>query len=413
VESSFTYQWDFQPPVVTFASARDFSIARTPFLQDDGSVSFEPQARTVPVQVTFPDGVSRAIESARLEVLDSATGTVLQSALLMQPQLNADQTLTLEWALTDYSVQGSNRDIELVVTLTDELGLSGAVSTVGSVQVAVLPPTPTPPPTATPIPTATPQPSPTPPALPAQSAASTLLDRQPNLILIGANIALILLVLILLLRTRRLRNAQLAAAQPANTLGHVVRQEANTQQRTWPSDYARDEQAAPEPVAPTAQQSAPEMIGQYKLVLAKGHEQMPFREVIIDSTEFVIGRIPECNLVMDLPTISNRHCAIRLDPRRGIFVRDLGSVNGTYINGDRLHSGDESFVPLGSEIWVTKAHVFEIWDADKQIHLSKEEEQAKLSTLYISADAVVFKPLPGLRYVPDDGGPIDDDYAPV
>ena len=52
----------------------------------------------------------------------------------------------------------------------------------------------------------------------------------------------------------------------------------------------------------------------------------------------LVGRNPECALVLDDDYASGRHCRIYPDPsgRDGWAVEDLGSTNGTFIGRDRL-----------------------------------------------------------------------------
>ena len=59
----------------------------------------------------------------------------------------------------------------------------------------------------------------------------------------------------------------------------------------------------------------------------------------------LIGRHPECDVRLDLSTISRRHCCVALADDR-VIVRDLGSRNGLRVNGRlvdeaQLHPGDE------------------------------------------------------------------------
>ena len=77
--------------------------------------------------------------------------------------------------------------------------------------------------------------------------------------------------------------------------------------------------------------------------------------VVIDGpsagTEFdiagssVIGRDPSSGIVLDDPEASRRHASLSADDD-GLTVEDLGSTNGTYVNGERvdsprhLHAGD-------------------------------------------------------------------------
>lgn len=69
-------------------------------------------------------------------------------------------------------------------------------------------------------------------------------------------------------------------------------------------------------------------------------------EVPVDRDWLVIGRGRGADLVLAEPTISRAHAAIGNDPQQGFFVEDLGSTNGTWLNGQRrersrLSNGDE------------------------------------------------------------------------
>jgi len=59
----------------------------------------------------------------------------------------------------------------------------------------------------------------------------------------------------------------------------------------------------------------------------------------------LIGRHPDCDVRIDSPKISRRHCCVATAYDR-VLIRDLGSRNGVRVNGrlqeeSRLHSGDE------------------------------------------------------------------------
>ncbi len=60
------------------------------------------------------------------------------------------------------------------------------------------------------------------------------------------------------------------------------------------------------------------------------------RDIRIKGGRCVIGRGEGCDVQAPLPTISRTHCEIRTTPDGGVFVRDLGSSNGTFINGERI-----------------------------------------------------------------------------
>lgn len=72
-------------------------------------------------------------------------------------------------------------------------------------------------------------------------------------------------------------------------------------------------------------------------------------EVPVDREWMVIGRGRGADVVLAEPTISRAHAAVGWDGQ-GFFVQDLGSTNGTRVNGRRepwvrLRDGDE--VQLG------------------------------------------------------------------
>ena len=72
---------------------------------------------------------------------------------------------------------------------------------------------------------------------------------------------------------------------------------------------------------------------------------------LLDADTTTVGRHPEADIFLDDVTVSRRHADFLRD---GItfLVRDLGSLNGTYLNGERI-SGTAPLVD-GSEVQVGK-----------------------------------------------------------
>jgi hypothetical protein len=69
------------------------------------------------------------------------------------------------------------------------------------------------------------------------------------------------------------------------------------------------------------------------------------RRVEIGETPLVIGRMPECDVALSDPNVSRRHAEVRRQGT-GFVVVDLGSTNGTRVNGAQvkerlLNNGDE------------------------------------------------------------------------
>jgi pSer/pThr/pTyr-binding forkhead associated (FHA) protein len=70
----------------------------------------------------------------------------------------------------------------------------------------------------------------------------------------------------------------------------------------------------------------------------------------------VVGRSRTCQL--RLPgdaTVSRQHCLIEMS-HDGVWVQDLGSLNGTHVNGDKIgqrdrdHEGDATMVAPGRQL---------------------------------------------------------------
>jgi predicted component of type VI protein secretion system len=69
------------------------------------------------------------------------------------------------------------------------------------------------------------------------------------------------------------------------------------------------------------------------LVVAQGVHSG--KTIPITTTEFVIGRDPQCQLRPASPAVSKQHCGISIRDGK-MFVRDCGSTNGTFVNGEQI-----------------------------------------------------------------------------
>ena len=61
------------------------------------------------------------------------------------------------------------------------------------------------------------------------------------------------------------------------------------------------------------------------------------REFPLSENRTIVGRRPDCQLRIPTRDVSRRHCEISPGEKRSeLIVRDLGSSNGTYVNGKRV-----------------------------------------------------------------------------
>ena len=95
------------------------------------------------------------------------------------------------------------------------------------------------------------------------------------------------------------------------------------------------------------------MIEQPVLVMREG--QLSGQRWTIDTEEFVIGRGAECNIVLPERQVSREHVRITHDAN-GYTLHDLGSKNGTHLNGKQiqgsvpLQDGDELSIALAVKL---------------------------------------------------------------
>lgn len=74
--------------------------------------------------------------------------------------------------------------------------------------------------------------------------------------------------------------------------------------------------------------------GSYTLVVEDRHGT-PVQEVSLDEGERIVGRYRECDIILPSENVSRRHARL-LVGRDGLFVEDLNSANGVFVNGERI-----------------------------------------------------------------------------
>ncbi len=74
-------------------------------------------------------------------------------------------------------------------------------------------------------------------------------------------------------------------------------------------------------------------------------EGVEIKHVYLQKDRTTLGRSPDNDIVFDNMVVSGHHCVFELKGLADVFIEDLHSTNGTYINGamvrrQRLHDGE-------------------------------------------------------------------------
>lgn len=106
--------------------------------------------------------------------------------------------------------------------------------------------------------------------------------------------------------------------------------------------------AAP-PISPEAQAAVEALpAGSALLVVRRGPNSGS--RFLLDGDVTTAGRHPESDIFLDDVTVSRRHVEFRRGPE-GFTVVDVGSLNGTYVNRERI---DSAVLANGDEVQIGK-----------------------------------------------------------
>ncbi len=89
----------------------------------------------------------------------------------------------------------------------------------------------------------------------------------------------------------------------------------------------------------------------FALIVASGPRRGLHWSLADGSTK--VGRDPDDGIFLDDVTVSRHHAEFEADGDT-LLVRDLGSTNGTYVNGSRA---DESDLQSGDEVIIGRFHL--------------------------------------------------------
>ncbi|MBH29506.1 MAG: hypothetical protein CL520_04940 [Actinobacteria bacterium] len=86
------------------------------------------------------------------------------------------------------------------------------------------------------------------------------------------------------------------------------------------------------------------------LVVTSGHQAGT--RYVVASEQLTVGRHPDSDIFLDDITVSRRHVELKVGST-GYVISDVGSLNGTYLNGERLEE-TEAVLTNGDELQIGK-----------------------------------------------------------
>ena len=126
---------------------------------------------------------------------------------------------------------------------------------------------------------------------------------------------------------------------------------------------------------PTTTLAGPRTLGipKIRLKVLKGPDKGA--QVTLERDEILIGGADGAHLRLTDPTVSRNHCVIRLTAR-GPLLRDLGSTNGTRIEGIEVREG---YLPTGATLSLGHSQVrFDALEESVEIPLAESERFGRL-----------------------------------
>jgi pSer/pThr/pTyr-binding forkhead associated (FHA) protein len=131
-------------------------------------------------------------------------------------------------------------------------------------------------------------------------------------------------------------------------------------------------------------------------------EGMVLREFSLDRESFTIGRKAQSDIQIDDITISSKHAVIKveknayMDNIKDVYVEDLGSTNGTLVNGQRI----KKHMLRHGDVILLGRHEFKFLDEDapdfdKTMMVNPDAEKLKTRALLPAAVKLLTGPKAG------------------
>lgn len=109
--------------------------------------------------------------------------------------------------------------------------------------------------------------------------------------------------------------------------------------------------------------------GQGLLIVVKGPNQGS--RFFLDALVTTVGRHPDSDIQLDDVTVSRRHAEVARDPEGSFSIKDVGSLNGTYVNRRRV---EERRLSNGDEIQIGRYRLIFVTTGDQDFEGTPDPE---------------------------------------
>jgi pSer/pThr/pTyr-binding forkhead associated (FHA) protein len=142
--------------------------------------------------------------------------------------------------------------------------------------------------------------------------------------------------------------------------------------------------------------------------------------MVTPGSEIVIGRDPANQMVIDHPSVSGRHARVR-QSGKGLYLTDLGSTNGTYVNEDKVADcqlSHQDWVRIGKHVVIVD--LYETLSLDATVQMlrigasgASDAEGTMMLDMELRKGISGWAPLDYLNFLDDDRPDFELSHKPV
>jgi hypothetical protein len=142
--------------------------------------------------------------------------------------------------------------------------------------------------------------------------------------------------------------------------------------------------------------------------------------MVTPGSEIVIGRDPASQMVIDHPSVSGRHARVR-QSGKGLYLTDLGSTNGTYVNEDKVvdcQLAHQDWVRIGKHVVIVD--LYETLSLDATVQMlrigasgASDAEGTMMLDMELRKGISGWAPLDYLNFLDDDRPDFELSHKPV